>query len=791
MAEKFESLMNIHGFDLGPRYMDLKPLGYGGNGLVFSAVDTDCDKRVAVKKIILTDPQSVKHALREIKIIRRLDHDNTVKVFETLGPSGRHLTEDIVSLTEVNSVYIVQEYMETDLCQLLERGLLSEDHARLFMYQLLRGLKYIHSANVLHRDLKPANLFVNTEDLVLKIGDFGLARIMDPHYSHKGHLSEGLVTKWYRSPRLLLSPNNYTKAIDMWAAGCIFAEMLTGKTLFAGAHELEQMQLILESIPVLREEDRQELHSVIPVFIHGDMSQPHNPLAKLLPDVSPHALDFLQKILTFNPMDRLTAEEALAHPYMSDYSFPLDEPVSLHPFHIEDEVDDILLMDQGHSHTWDRYHDSQLSEGDWHLHTHSTLDTDEVQVDPRALSDQTDEEEVQVDPRKYADGDREFLDDPSYGYSSLFTPERSWPDPDDEHFDLHHENKYCDLECSHTCNYKVVSPSYLDNLIWRDSEVNHYYEPKLIIDLSNWKEQQSKEKQAQAAGRDKEHKAQKSKCEKNGLVKAQMVLQVEKSPVEKDSQQEKNQTQTTQQNQGFDFDSFIAGTIKLSLQTEPSDVGLLGDVGLLSEVGVGLLSEVGLLNELNSSVSQLEAPRSGSMSKTISQEKEEKCLVNFAQVSITVGTAGSGARPAHPWESFGGGERVEERRGGCLMDGAGRWDVGKEEQLQKDSSYTSYLDRLFSRKDEGSGETAASAADTPEPEPSDVGGERERDEGGFLARSGEIMFNMQLDSLALPGFQVTTDVPLKSIQASLAPSTVKCSPQIAHTTYSSFFKHLN
>ncbi|XP_025151387.1 mitogen-activated protein kinase 6 isoform X2 [Bos indicus x Bos taurus] len=234
MAEKFESLMNIHGFDLGSRYMDLKPLGCGGNGLVFSAVDNDCDKRVAIKKIVLTDPQSVKHALREIKIIRRLDHDNIVKVFEILGPSGSQLTDDVGSLTELSSVYIVQEYMETDLANVLEQGPLLEEHARLFMYQLLRGLKYIHSANVLHRDLKPANLFINTEDLVLKIGDFGLARIMDPHYSHKGHLSEGLVTKWYRSPRLLLSPNNYTKAIDMWAAGCIFAEMLTGKTLFAG-----------------------------------------------------------------------------------------------------------------------------------------------------------------------------------------------------------------------------------------------------------------------------------------------------------------------------------------------------------------------------------------------------------------------------------------------------------------------------------------------------------------------------------------------------------------------------
>ncbi|XP_008287662.1 mitogen-activated protein kinase 6 [Stegastes partitus] len=759
MAEKFESLMNIHGFDLGSRYMDLKPLGYGGNGLVFSAVDTDCDKRVAVKKIILTDPQSVKHALREIKIIRRLDHDNIVKVFETLGPSGRRLTEDVVSLTEVNSVYIVQEYMETDLCQLLEKGLLSEGHARLFMYQLLRGLKYIHSANVLHRDLKPANLFVNTEDLVLKIGDFGLARIMDPHYSHKGHLSEGLVTKWYRSPRLLLSPNNYTKAIDMWAAGCIFAEMLTGKTLFAGAHELEQMQLILESIPVLREEDRQELHSVIPVFIRNDMSKPHTPLAKLLPDVSPQALDFLEKILTFNPMDRLTAEEALAHPYMADYSFPLDEPVSLHPFHIEDEVDDILLMDQSHSHTWDRYHESQLSEADWHLH--STHDPDEVQVDPRALSDVTDEEEVQVDPRKYADGDREkFLDEPSFDYSTLFPPERSWQDD-------HHENKYCDLQCSHTCNYKAVSPSYLDNLIWRDSEVNHYYEPKLIIDLSNWKEQQSKEKADRKA---------KSKCEKNGLVKAQIALQeAEKtqSPVEKDKTQEKHQTEKpqSQQNQGFDFDSFIASTIKLSLQPEPCQE-------------VTLLSEVGLLNELNSSVSQLEAPRSSSMSmsKSISQEKEEKCLVNLAQLGGGgLGVSGGDCVwPAHPWESFGSGERVGEN--GCLIDEA-CWDIRKEDHFQKESTYTSYLDRLFSRKEEGVAETVAS----PEMEPSVVS---ELDES-FLDSNTEIVLNMQLDSLALPGFDSTDDLPLKSIQASLTPCAVKCSPQIAHKTYSSIFKHLN
>ncbi|XP_030884009.1 mitogen-activated protein kinase 6 [Leptonychotes weddellii] len=676
MAEKFESLMNIHGFDLGSRYMDLKPLGCGGNGLVFSAVDNDCDKRVAIKKIVLTDPQSVKHALREIKIIRRLDHDNIVKVFEILGPSGSQLTDDVGSLTELNSVYIVQEYMETDLANVLEQGPLLEEHARLFMYQLLRGLKYIHSANVLHRDLKPANLFINTEDLVLKIGDFGLARIMDPHYSHKGHLSEGLVTKWYRSPRLLLSPNNYTKAIDMWAAGCIFAEMLTGKTLFAGC------VLSLSFV----------------------------------------ALDFLEQILTFSPMDRLTAEEALSHPYMSIYSFPMDEPISSHPFHIEDEVDDILLMDETHSHiyNWERYHDCQFSEHDWPIH--NNFDIDEVQLDPRALSDVTDEEEVQVDPRKYLDGDREkYLEDPAF--DTNYSTDPCWQYPD------HHENKYCDLECSHTCNYKTRSSSYLDNLVWRESEVNHYYEPKLIIDLSNWKEQ----------SKEKSDKKGKSKCERNGLVKAQIALE-EASQQLAEKEREKNQ--------GFDFDSFIAGTIQLSSQHEPTDV-------------------VDKLNDLNSSVSQLELK--SLISKSISREKQEKGMANLAQLEALYQSS---------WDSqfMGGGED-------CFLINQFCCEVRKDEQIEKENTYTSYLDKFFSRKED---------TEMLETEPVEDGklGERGNEEG-FLNNSGEFLFNKQLEAIGIPQFHSPVGSPLKSIQATLTPSAMKSSPQIPHKTYSSILKHLN
>ncbi|XP_072134305.1 mitogen-activated protein kinase 6 [Mobula birostris] len=728
MAEKFGSLMNIHGFDLGARYMDLKPLGYGGNGLVFSAVDNDCDKRVAVKKIVLSDPQSVKHALREIKIIRRLDNDNIVKVFEILGPSGIPLSDDVGAITELNSVYIVQEYMETDLAKLLEQSPFSEEHARLFMYQLLRGLKYIHSANVLHRDLKPANLFINTEDLVLKIGDFGLARIMDPHYSHKGHLSEGLVTKWYRSPRLLLSPNNYTKAIDMWAAGCIFAEMLTGKTLFAGAHELEQMQLILNSIPVIHEEDHQELLGVIPVYLQKDMTEPHNPLPQLLPGICSEALDFLERILTFNPMDRLTAAEALAHPYMSIYSFPSDEPTSTHPFHIEDEVDDILLMDESHSHTynWDRYHESELSDHDWPLH--SNFEADDVQRDPRAVSDMTEEEEVQVDPRKYLDGDREkYLEDPAFDLN--FSTEHSWSHPD------HHENKYCDLQCGHTCNYKMGSPSYLDNLMWRESEVNHYYEPKLIMDLSNWKEQ----------SREKPDKKGKSKCEKNGLVKAQLALvEASQQIAEKDKEKIRE----------FDFDSFMASTIKLGMQPESPDVDKL--------------------NDLNSSVSQLDLRSSLSNCKSVSQEKEEKGMANLAQL---------GCRNQNPWEcqfSIEGNGGWDESF--LIQDEEVCWDSRKDEQLEK-TTFTSYLDKLFNKKDD---------VEIAESEPAS---DRKQEDKVTeeMSRNGEIPFSKQLESIGIPQFDNPVNSPLKTraIQNTLAPSAAKPSPQIPHKTYSSILKHLN
>ncbi|XP_055774694.1 mitogen-activated protein kinase 4-like [Salvelinus fontinalis] len=478
---KQDSPLFLHGFDLGGHFIDPRPLGSGATGLVLSAVDKRSGQRVAVKKLVMRDAVSVKHALREVKITRRLQHENVVRVHEVLGPYGHPLPRDPAQLS---ALYIVQECMETDLAQLLEQGPLPGGHAILLFYQLLRGLKFIHSANVLHRDLKPANVFLNTDQLLLKIGDFGLARIVDPHYSHKGYLSEGLVTKWYRSPRLLLSPNNYTKAIDMWAAGCILAEMLTGRMLFAGAHELEQMQLILYTVPVLREEDHHDLRQVIPSYVsHG--WRVRRSFRELLPEVDADAIDFLERILTFNPMDRLTAEAALSHPFLQQYSCPQDEPMSPQPFRIEDELDDSLVTEPGHSQAsrshWERYDTSLSSDLYWQqqggcqcmpgVSEVVNSKEEEVQRDPRAGSYPL-LEEAQVDPRKYSHSSsaERFLD---HSHSSLVRACGG--------------GAYAELDCGHSCDYKVGSPSYLDKIAWRDGKPQHYSEPKLILDLSHWK----------------------------------------------------------------------------------------------------------------------------------------------------------------------------------------------------------------------------------------------------------------------------------------------------------------
>merc|ERR1712183_6597 len=320
-------------FNVGPRYSHLQYIGEGAYGMVVSAMDTVTQTKVAIKKISPFEHQTYcQRTLREIKILNRIQHENIIDIRDILRSP---------SIDTLRDVYIVQSLMETDLYKLLKTQRLSNDHICYFLYQILRGLKYIHSANVLHRDLKPSNLLLNTT-CDLKICDFGLARVADPDHDHTGFLTEYVATRWYRAPEIMLNSKGYTKSIDIWSVGCILAEMLSNRPIFPGKHYLDQLNHILG---ILGSPSPEDLNCIINdkarSYLQSLPFKPKIPWTRLYPNAHPQALDLLERMLTFNPNRRIKVEEALAHPYLEQYYDPQDEPVAQEPFRFEMELDDL------------------------------------------------------------------------------------------------------------------------------------------------------------------------------------------------------------------------------------------------------------------------------------------------------------------------------------------------------------------------------------------------------------------------------------------------------------------
>ena len=241
---------------LSAKFSDLKVIAGGGSGIVFAGVDEDLRKEVpfckntsanvALKRLTLKGKGHCRVALREVRLLKRFQHENVISALKVVDVNGASIDDPSVeNFRDLDSVFIVQELLDLDLHSILEtHGKLSVDHAKLYMYQLLRGLKYIHSANVLHRDIKPGNLFVRASDLTLKIGDFGLARVFDDRYDHKGYLTAVVTTRYYRAPEVMLDLGNYSFPVDVWSSGCVLAEMLLGKVLFPGDNDIDQLNII-------------------------------------------------------------------------------------------------------------------------------------------------------------------------------------------------------------------------------------------------------------------------------------------------------------------------------------------------------------------------------------------------------------------------------------------------------------------------------------------------------------------------------------------------------------------
>lgn len=320
-------------FEVDSRYSPIESIGTGAYGVVCAAKDNRTGQRVAIKKIpkVFEVIVIAKRTYRELKILRHLRHENIISILDVmLPPEDPSLFQD---------VYVVLDLMESDLHHIIHSVQpLSEDHIQFFLYQILRGVKYIHSANVLHRDLKPSNLLIN-RNCELKIGDFGMAKgLSSSAEEHSTFMTEYVATRWYRAPELMLSLSEYTFAIDMWSVGCILAEMLARRQLFPGKNYLNQLQLILSVVGTPSQDYVQAVGSER-VKVYLQALPPRDPveLSVLFPEASEVSLDLMRKLLQLEPRKRISAEEALAHKYLIRYHDPKDEPVCSPPFDFDFE----------------------------------------------------------------------------------------------------------------------------------------------------------------------------------------------------------------------------------------------------------------------------------------------------------------------------------------------------------------------------------------------------------------------------------------------------------------------
>lgn len=318
-------------------------LGEGSYGQVYAGTDKQTNKRVAIKYIddnIFLDPADTKRIYREIVGLHLFSgHPNIITleygVASTTGP--------------LRQMYLVFERFDTDLNKIiLSRQLLLPAHITYFLWQILRGVSYIHSAGWAHRDLKPDNIFVN-ENCDLKIGDFGMARAIQDRRettpSVNGTLpppsicnpsllspplSEYITTRWYRSPELLLSCQGAGDASnDMWSVGCIIAELLLHKPLFAEISADKVLDLILTVLGTPNPQDCEWISNIeTRSYVQKHPKQSHQNFKLKFVNAEPHILDFLDNVLRLKPTERITATAALQRllndENLDDSTYPLN-----------------------------------------------------------------------------------------------------------------------------------------------------------------------------------------------------------------------------------------------------------------------------------------------------------------------------------------------------------------------------------------------------------------------------------------------------------------------------------
>ena len=298
--------------NLEPRFKLIKYRGKGTYGVVAEYADLLKNENVAIKKLSdINDIIDAKRMLREIKILRHFRHENIVALRFIVG----RRTETFFT------IYLVTDLWDIDLCRIIRqsRSELTDDHNQYLMYQIFKALQFLHINGIIHRDIKPSNILAN-ENCDLVLCDFGFAREIECD----SDMTEYVITRFYRAPEVMLSSHKYTHAVDIWSAGCTFFELIKGTPIFQAKNYLDLVKLIVQVLGTPSDELVDIVMNVnAKNFLKSLPFSPPSKASKLVADYpNPLALDLLDRCLEFDPRKRITAAEALQHPYFESLYEP-------------------------------------------------------------------------------------------------------------------------------------------------------------------------------------------------------------------------------------------------------------------------------------------------------------------------------------------------------------------------------------------------------------------------------------------------------------------------------------
>lgn len=299
------------------KYEILERKGKGAYGIVWKAIERKTKKVVALKKVFdaFHNDTDAQRTFREIMLLQELNgHENIIKLL------------NVIKAENNKDIYLVFDYMEIDLHHVNRSNILQDIHKVYIVYQIVKCLKYLHSAEIVHRDLKPANILIDAECNV-KVADFGLARSIQAYDDESAPvMTDYVATRWYRAPEIVLGSCQYSKAVDIWSVGCILGELILGKAIFPGKSTINQVELIIQLMGKPTPEDLQSINAATDYSIIESMSAKKKySFSQFFKGASKEALDFLKRTLVFDPTKRLTAEQALKHPYVKQFHNPDEE----------------------------------------------------------------------------------------------------------------------------------------------------------------------------------------------------------------------------------------------------------------------------------------------------------------------------------------------------------------------------------------------------------------------------------------------------------------------------------